>query len=289
MSNEQLIYNLLRKAGMTQAGALGTIGNWKAESGCEPCRLQNDFSPYRTTSREYTARVTSGAISRQEFARDQKGYGLAQWTYFNFQTGQGRKLDLYDFWKQSGKALDDLSMQVGFALHEMATQAQYSTLRQLLRTTNDLWTATDKVCRIFEQPYYCNVDTRFRYAKDVEAQIDLDSWQADNSNQEANKPNEKPNNSNEKLNEKPNNSDDAGEITVSSEFWPPRTIDKNMTGADVEVLQAVLKARGLLATNPDGIFGSYLETVVKQFQQMQGLAVDGVVGPLTWAALLDRR
>ena len=282
MSNEQLIYNLLRKAGMTQAGALGTIGNWKAESGCEPCRLQNDFFSYRTASREYTARVTSGAISRQEFARDQKGYGLAQWTYFNFQTGQGRKLDLYDFWKQSGKALDDLSMQVSFALHEMATQAQYSTLWQLLRTTNDLWTATDKVCRIFEQPYYCNVDTRYRYAKEIEAQIDLDSWQTDNSNQEVNKPNEK-------LNEKPNNSDAAVISPASSEFWPPRIIDKNMTGADVEVLQAVLKARGLLATNPDGIFGSHLETIVKKFQQMQGLAVDGVVGPLTWAALLDRR
>ena len=83
MSNKQLIYKLLRNAGITEAGALGILGNWQAESGCEPNRLQNDFSSFRIVSKDYTARVTSGAISRDQFARDQKGYGLAQWTYLN--------------------------------------------------------------------------------------------------------------------------------------------------------------------------------------------------------------
>jgi len=78
------------------------------------------------------------------------------------------------------------------------------------------------------------------------------------------------------------------ELIPATEYWPPRTIDKNMTGADVEVLQAVLKARGFLTTNPDGIFGSYLEEVVKQFQTAYKLDVDGVVGPKTWAKLLER-
>ena len=41
-------------------------------------------------------------------------------------------------------------------------------------------------------------------------------------------------------------------------------------------------------TNPDGIFGSYLEEVVKQFQTAYKLDVDGVVGPKTWAKLLER-
>jgi len=79
MSNKQLIYKLLRNAGITEAGALGILGNWQAESGCEPNRLQGDFSSFRTVSKDYTARVMSGAISRDQFARDQKGYGLAQW------------------------------------------------------------------------------------------------------------------------------------------------------------------------------------------------------------------
>ena len=171
MSNTLLIYNQLCAAGVSRAGALGLLGNWQAESSLEPGRLQNDFSANRIYSRSYTADVTAGRITRTQFARDQKGYGLAQWTYFNFSTGQGRKLELYDFWKKSGKALDDVSMQVSFALHELTTEAQYAGLWQLLRTTDDIWTATDKVCHLYEQPYYCNVDTRFRYATELDAEI----------------------------------------------------------------------------------------------------------------------
>ena len=274
MSNKQLIYKLLRNAGITEAGALGILGNWQAESGCEPCRLQNDFSSFRTASKDYTAKVTSGAITRDQFARDQKGYGLAQWTYFNFQTGQGRKLALYDFWKRSGKALDDVSMQVAFALHELTTEGQYVNLLAMLKTTNDIFTAADQFCRIFEQPYYCNVDARFRYAKEIAKEIDLSGQtvveESATQVQESSSLPYKP------------------ELIPATEYWPPRTIDKNMTGADVEVLQAVLKARGFLTTNPDGIFGSYLEEVVKQFQTAYKLDVDGVVGPKTWAKLLER-
>lgn len=275
MSNYQLIYKLLRNAGITEAGALGILGNWQAESGCEPCRLQNDFSSFRTASKDYTARVTSGAITRDQFARDQKGYGLAQWTYFNFQTGQGRKLALYDFWKRSGKALDDVTMQVAFALYELTTEGQYAKLLAMLKTTNDIFTATDQFCRIFEQPYYCNVDARFRYAKEIAREIDLSGQtvveESATQVQESSSLPYKP------------------ELIPATEYWPPRTIDKNMTGADVEVLQAVLKARGFLTTNPDGIFGSYLEEVVKQFQVAYKLDVDGVVGQKTWAKLFDRR
>ena len=36
MSNVLLIYNQLRAAGVSRAGALGLLGNWKAESGLEP-------------------------------------------------------------------------------------------------------------------------------------------------------------------------------------------------------------------------------------------------------------
>ena len=112
MSIYQEIYNRLRQAGMTDAVALGCLGNWQQESGCEPNRIQNDFDPFRIASRDYTARVESGAISRQQFGTDQKGYGLAQWTYVNEARTAGRKFDLYDFWKRSGAALDDIDMHI---------------------------------------------------------------------------------------------------------------------------------------------------------------------------------
>ena len=175
MNNTLLIYNQLRASGVSHAGALGLMGNWMAESGLEPWRLQNDFTAGRSLSHAYTADVTAGRISRTQFARDQKGYGLAQWTYFNFSTGQGRKLDLYDFWKKSGKALDDASMQVAFALHELQTEGQYSGLWKYLKMTDDIYSATDKVCRLYEQPYYCNVDARFRYALSLAQEIGMAS------------------------------------------------------------------------------------------------------------------
>lgn len=266
MSNKQLIYKLLRNAGITEAGALGILGNWQAESGCEPNRLQNDFSSYRTVSKDYTARVTSGAISREQFASDQKGYGLAQWTYFNFQTRQGRKLALYDFWKKSGKALDDVTMQVAFALHELTTQGQYATLLQILKTTDDLWTATDKMCRIYEQPYYCNVEDRYRYAKDIESQIDLSGTAVVEESATTEEKSEEP-----KL-----------------ETWPPRVVDEHCSGwAEVWLLQSLLKCRGY-SVLVDGIWGSLLTDKVKQFQQENSLDADGAVGPMSWAKLMER-
>ena len=280
MSNVLLIYNQLRAAGVSRAGALGLLGNWKAESGLEPCRLQNDFSAGRIYSRSYTDDVTAGRITRAQFARDQKGYVLAQWTYFNFSTGQGRKLELYDFWKKSGKALDDVSMQVAFALHELTTEGQYAGLWQILRTTDDIWTATDKVCRLYEQPFYCNVDTRFRYAKELEAEI-LEAENAASPSSTS---------LGDTSSAVDNDSASMGfELsTLNSElYYPYRMIDKSMAGTDVAVLQAVLAARGYYTGALDGIFGDALDAAVRKFQMDHDLAVDGVCGPMTWRKILE--
>ena len=290
MSNTLLIYNQLRAAGVSRAGALGLLGNWKAESGLEPGRLQNDFSANRIYSHAYTADVTAGRITRTQFARDQKGYGLAQWTYFNFSTGQGRKLELYDFWKKSGKALDDVSMQVAFALHELTTEAQYAGLWQILRTTDDIWTATDKVCRLYEQPYYCNVDTRFRYAKELDER--LGAMQSATERSEALSAEKAEIAAAEE--EAATVPEDAASncsfniehSTLASATWPPRMIDKSMSGADVVVLQAILTARGYYTGPLDGLFGDALDAAVRRFQCDHALEPDGVVGPLTWAEVL---
>jgi uncharacterized protein (TIGR02594 family) len=50
---------------------------------------------------------------------------------------------------------------------------------------------------------------------------------------------------------------------------------------------AVVKLQELLPKWVDGNFGTTTESLVKEFQRSQGLAVDGVVGEATWAALLD--
>ena len=244
---------------MTEAGALGVLGNFDCESNCEPNRVQGDFSPYRSASKQYTADVTNGKIGKSQFSTDGRGYGLYQLTY------PTRKAGYYDFWKQSGKPLDSAELQCDYAVKEM--KEDYPGLFSFLCTTNDLYQATARVCREFERPAVNNIDARYQAAIRIKNEIDLNDWQ----------------------DSEPDEPDDPEyEPIPQTEYWPPRMIDKNMTGPDVEVLQAVLKARGYIVTNPDGIFGSYLETVVKKFQSDIGLDPDGVVGPMTWGELLKR-
>jgi peptidoglycan hydrolase-like protein with peptidoglycan-binding domain len=67
----------------------------------------------------------------------------------------------------------------------------------------------------------------------------------------------------------------------------PATISLGSTGDDVKRLQRVL-ARHLQwdVYGPiTGVFDAFLETKVKAFQSSEGLTVDGIVGPATWAKL----
>lgn len=261
--SKQEIYNRLRQGGLSEAGALGMMGNWQCESGLEPNRLQGDFSPYRTLSKSYVQGVTNGSISRQTFGYDGKGFGLYQLTYFS------RKLGYYDHWKASGKALDSAEFQTDYALIELAQD--YPALLQYLKTTNDVFTATSRICREFERPAVNNIDARYQAANTLKYELDLDSWETDPDTDPDQEPEPEP---------------------PKTEFWPPRTLCKSMIGADVEVLQAVLKARGVIVTNPDGIFESYLEDKVKEFQKSafpnQPTEWDGIVGNKTWTELLKR-
>ncbi|MHA6526060.1 peptidoglycan-binding domain-containing protein [Tessaracoccus sp. G1721] len=56
-------------------------------------------------------------------------------------------------------------------------------------------------------------------------------------------------------------------------------------GYVVLALQELLSWRGF-RTLADGDFGPQTDAVVRAFQSDRGLPVDGVVGPVTWAALL---
>lgn len=58
------------------------------------------------------------------------------------------------------------------------------------------------------------------------------------------------------------------------------------TGEDVHTIQYLLEEQGYALEYHDGIYGSETESHVEQFQSASGLAVDGVVGPNTWDALV---
>ena len=280
ISYTQTIYNKLRAAGITQPGALGILGNWDCESNCEPCRVQGDFS-YRTLSKDYVRNITNGSLSRDTFIYDQKGFGLAQWTYYS------RKADLYDSWKKSGLSIDDVEFQVSFALKEMRQDFPY--LFQFLKTCGDIYQACYEVCYKYENPAVKNVDARFRSATRIRYEIDL-NWNKPTEPAEDPKPTEP-----EKPVETPELPSGWEKIPIT-EYWPPRGYKGGkedpglcfgMSGPDIGVIQAILKARGFKVTTITGTFDQELTDAVKAFQDAYNLGADGIVGKNTWRKLFE--
>lgn len=63
------------------------------------------------------------------------------------------------------------------------------------------------------------------------------------------------------------------------------TVSYGSRGDAVRKLQELLNALGYDCGSVDGIFGSKTKAAVLAFQKANGLSVDGIVGPLTWAKL----
>lgn len=259
MTLEQLLAcaEILRGAGLTEAAIYAFFGNWKCESKLDAFRVEGDLSEAALPSREYVARILSGELGRIDFAQDRKGFGLAQWTYHNFSTGQGRKLDLYDFWKRSVRSIDDPIMQTQFCVWELEKREWRAILPELQRSDN-LYYLTDLICKRYEMPAFNNVGDRYSAALEIKKLL-------------------------EEQDEIEQPCDENGE-----QFWPPRVICRDMEGPDVAVAQSVLWARGFINHDTVAIFGGATDKAVRRFQEANGLAADGIIGPLTWAALLGR-
>lgn len=73
----------------------------------------------------------------------------------------------------------------------------------------------------------------------------------------------------------------AGGRVVTS---PSENVRKGDTGPGVEQIQTALNAAGY-GLGVDGVFGDVTDRAVRDYQGKNGLAVDGIVGPNTWAKL----
>ena len=69
---------------------------------------------------------------------------------------------------------------------------------------------------------------------------------------------------------------------------PPPTQREGANGNFVIVIQTVLNNNGFNVGAADGDFGPKTKQAVMNFQAARGLSADGVVGPMTWAALGER-
>ena len=72
---------------------------------------------------------------------------------------------------------------------------------------------------------------------------------------------------------------------MSNDISPWPVLESGANGHPVKTLQYLLRERGH-AVAVDGVFGPNTGSAVTAFQASRGLAADGIVGPLTWPALV---
>lgn len=63
-------------------------------------------------------------------------------------------------------------------------------------------------------------------------------------------------------------------------------LQKGSNGAQVKAIQRMLYCLGYYKLSIDGDFGSLTDSAIRSYQKANGLTVDGVIGPKTWANLL---
>ena len=148
-------YYYFRKAGMTHAGAIGTIDNLEAESdGFYSNRMEYLLKTklkadgYTYTDESYTAAIDNGSISKEKFLHPrpgcQYGFGLAQWT------SPGRKDRLYNRAKQKGVSIADETMQLEYLIWELKNI--YQNVWNMLTTATTIKAASDYFLVYFEAP-----------------------------------------------------------------------------------------------------------------------------------------
>ena len=130
--SKQTIWNYLKThTDLPDVSIAGIMGNMEAESNCEACRVQGDFTRDRTVSKQYAQNVNAGLLPN--WYNDAKGWGLCQWTYFS------RKQNLKACCDSYGLGIENESAQLAFMLAEM--QNEYVMMWHQLLVAQDIRTA----------------------------------------------------------------------------------------------------------------------------------------------------
>lgn len=248
------IYAKLIAAGLTHEGTCGLMGNMQAESALKANIVQRGMTAL--SDEEYTKQTDSYPVSQARFVYDGVGYGLCQWTYWS------RKNALLLFAQARSVSVGNEEMQVDFCVHELKND--YPGLWALLCSVTDIYTAASEVCTVYERPAVNNITVRAGYANQISNQAKREGWGSAAEDSPADK---------------------GAEGTEV--YWPPRVICEGMSGADVAAAQALLKARGG-DVSITGDFDARFKNRVMEWQSVNGLTADGIIGAATWAALLRR-
>lgn len=183
------------------------------------------------------------------------GYGLCQWTHWE------RKLRLWNFSIRYHAAISNEDMQIQFSIHELKTYFQ--KIWEFLCTSHDLYACVNIVCCGYEKPQYNNVDERYNLAKGVEYQL---------------------------RNPVPVQS------TVSGDYYSRLSADNKMVirslpllykdceGIYVGILQILLGYCHIYDGDISCKFDESVKEAVLEWQRLNNLDCDGLVGKQTWSS-----
>lgn len=158
--SKKTIWDYLKKnTSLPDVSIAGIMGNMEAESNCEACRVQGDFSADRSRSKDYANSVNNGSKTVYTFMHDAFGWGLCQWTYFS------RKENLYKACKSYGVGIENEEAQLAFMLSEM--QNEFSTMWRSLLSCTDIYTAAYLVCHNYERPAVENTQVRANLGQQI--------------------------------------------------------------------------------------------------------------------------
>lgn len=140
------IWNYFLEKFGNKYGVAGLMGNLYAESALKPNNLQNSYEESLGHSDEsYTKAIDEGSYSEYRFVNDDAGYGLAQWTYFS------RKQALYTMYKSGDyTSIGSIELACDYLWKEL--QEDFPQVLEVLKTANNVRTASDIVLHEFENP-----------------------------------------------------------------------------------------------------------------------------------------
>ena len=282
--SESSIWKKLRAKGFSETATAAIMGNMQGESGLIPYRLQGDFSSDYSRSKEYTQKVDTGQISKNEFLHygpGGGGYGLCQWTFWS------RKEGLYDLAKSLGVSVGDEQVQIDWLYQEMQKpeyiyEKNYYDRCQVFEFLNrneSLLEMTKAVMRGYEKPSDQSDVVALQRASWGKNILDRNTGSVPDEDPEpipvpVPDPDPIP----------------SDEITVPTLKYGDKDWYKGGDkGVAVAMLQMGLKKRDINIGiwGCDGHFGKDTEKAVKEFQKTSNLTADGVVGHDTWQVLFQ--
>ena len=264
---------------MTPIAACAMGGNMYCES-----TLHSNIAQRGMTSlsdAEYTAAADAGTI---DFVHDAVGYGLCQWTYYT------RKQKLLEYARAYGTSVGDETMQVKFCLEELRTE--YPSLWAYLKTAQTLYEAAARICKEYERPAVNNIQDRasagnslyMAHGAELDAMLETAAQQTTAGDNPSVSFADSSLYTREPLKAEKATAAQSAATAQNTGSSLPQISESSVSNAS-EYAAAKYAAMLLESMGYDVVWLG-LTACVRDFQQKNGLTVDGIIGEKTWNKLL---